>query len=324
MSDSRIEPIGGYFELELQYKSGHFHSGLHFNSGRSCLAHALIRSKARRLYLPYYICQSVLEPLRFHNIKYEYYRIDSNFEIAEKMSVDEGEKLLYVNYFGLKEAYLESLIQEFSSSLIIDNTQDFFAKPAAGIDTFYSARKFFGVPDGGYLFPADDSFNSNIDRSSSLDKCAHLIGRMVNGPQRHYQDYLANESAFKYAGIKRMSVLSERMLNSIDYDDVMAKRKDNYLYIHNSLSRYNNIYLQDAAIRGPMCYPLLVYKDGLREALIKEQVFVPQFWREVLKHNLNADSPEVVFAKYILPLPIDQRYSYVHMDRIINIIEAAV
>lgn len=35
--------------------------------------------------------------------------------------------------------------------IILDNTQSFFQKPISGIDTIYSCRKYFGVPDGAYL-----------------------------------------------------------------------------------------------------------------------------------------------------------------------------
>lgn len=325
MSDISKTPIGGYFEFELQNKSKHYHNALHLNSGRSCLAHALLRAKAKKIYIPYYICNSVLEPFLYHGIDYEYYRIDSNFEIAEAVHLRDGEKILYVNYYGLKEKYIKYLIGKYGYSLIIDNTQGFFMKSAENIDTFYSARKFFGVPDGAYLYPSDGMAKPEIIRNpSSLDKCAHLIGRMADGPREHYKEYLINEESFKYDGVKGMSVLSERILTSIDYDCVMARRQKNYMHIHDALRDYNNLHIDDSKLAGPMCYPLLVCNDNLRELLIEEQVFVPQYWKEVLECDLDADSPEFKFAKYLLPLPIDQRYSLTDMDRIIEVIKCAI
>ena len=40
----------------------------------------------------------------------------------------------------------------------------FYAKPIHGNDTFYTCRKFFGVPDGAYLYTdklLDEEFSKN-------------------------------------------------------------------------------------------------------------------------------------------------------------------
>jgi hypothetical protein len=324
LSESHTSPIGGYFELELQCKHGHYHNSLRLNSGRSCFAQAILRSNTKKVYLPHFICDSVVEPLKFHGIDYEYYRINDNFEIIETPSLRTEEKLLYVDYFGLKETYVKDLIEKYSSSLIIDNTQNFFARPLAKVDAFYSARKFFGVPDGGYLSPGDGLLGSDAARDSSdLSKCAHLIGRIVDGSQKHYEEYLANEKSLTYDGVKLMSVLSEYILDRIDYNFIISKRRQNFLYIHDALADCNDLHIDVSKIIGPMCYPLLIRKSNLRESLIKHQIFVPQYWKEVLDRDLEITSPEIMFTKHLLPIPIDQRYSYPHMDRIIKIIRQA-
>ena len=55
------------------------------------------------------------------------------------------EAFLYTNYFGLKQGCVKLLEKKYGDHLIVDNAQAFFAKPIKGIDTFYSARKFFGL-----------------------------------------------------------------------------------------------------------------------------------------------------------------------------------
>ncbi len=94
----------------------------------------------------------MLEPFKKLGIPYEFYHIDINFEIRECFTLKANEALLYVNYYGLKQRYVEQLANKTGDRLIVDNTQAFYAKPIAGIDTFYTCRKFFGVPDGAYLY----------------------------------------------------------------------------------------------------------------------------------------------------------------------------
>ena len=48
--------------------------------------------------------------------------------------------------------------------------------------------------------------------------------------------------------------------------------------------------------------------DGLRGRLIKNKVYVSQWWKYLLE-LLPADSVEADYSRYLLPLPIDQRYT---------------
>ena len=57
-----------------------------------------------------------------------------------------------------------------------------------------------------------------------------------------------------------------------------------------------------------MIYPFLCRVDGLRRRLIKNKVYVSQWWKYLLE-LLPADSVEADYSRYLLPLPIDQRYT---------------
>ena len=57
-----------------------------------------------------------------------------------------------------------------------------------------------------------------------------------------------------------------------------------------------------------MIYPFLCRVDGLRGRLIKNKVYVSQWWKYLLE-LLPADSVEADYSRYLLPLPIDQRYT---------------
>ena len=148
MSDA----IGGYFGLELR-KGEHYHKdALRLNTARNCFEYVLLVRKYKKVYIPYFTCEVMLEPLQRHQIQYEFYHINEQLEPIENIVLQEGEAFLYTNYFGLKQSCVERLAKVYGKQLIVDNAQAFFAPRLDGIDTFYSPRKFFGVADGGYLY----------------------------------------------------------------------------------------------------------------------------------------------------------------------------
>lgn len=316
MLNSEDKPIGGFFELELPPEAGHFHQGIRLNSGRSCLCLLLQKSNIKKLYLPYYICNSVIELLLQINIDYELYQIDANFEIAQLTKLGEYEKLLYVNYFGLKTAYISKLKKIYSNALILDNTQSFFELPEKNSNAFYSPRKFFGVPDGGYLY-SSDAIELATAKNSVLNNCVHLIGRIENGPEKSFINYQKHEELLSKIPPTGMSNFSDRILASLNYKLIKQKREQNFLRLHESLSTYNNLNIDTSAINGPMCYPFLFESEELRQHLLANKIFVPQYWRDVFDKGLDSNSHEVYFTKYLIPLPVDQRYSLVDMERII-------
>lgn len=321
MSDADPKPIGGYFELELPPAQSHYHNGLKLNSGRSCLAQILLHSNTRKLYIPYYICDSVIEPLVRHKIDFEYYRINDSFEITEAIDLSNHEMLLYVNYFGLKTEYTSKLSNIYTSSLIIDNTQNFFDLPNTKSPTFYSPRKFFGIPDGGYLCSIDP-IDTHAEKAKSHNNCTHLLGRIENDPENNYHAYQKNEESLSYKHVLRMSSISDRILYSIDYIRAKTQRESNFVHLHKSLAKYNKLNIKISDASGPMCYPFLTEEEDLRDKLIANKIFVPRYWEEVLAHKLEYTSPEFKFTRNLLPLPIDQRYSCADMDRIINCIQS--
>ena len=320
-SDDDLPAIGGYFELELPLNQGHFHDAIRLNSARSCLALSLLRSGTKRLFLPRYICNSAIEPLTFHNIAFDFYSIDKDLEIKDNISLGKDEKILYVNYFGIKSRYTNALAKTYGPSLIIDSTQAFFETYPDSSDSVYSCRKFFGVPDGGYLLPNGNTNVSDYPIEQVSDRCRHLLGRLENGASQHYSDYKANEAALTYNGIKRMSRISERLLSSVDYDSARSIRSDNFQALHTHLQQFNHLSMDTDSVTGPMCYPLLSSSERLHEHLIRNNIFTPRYWTDVFEHDIRDDSIEGTFADRLVPLPIDQRYNSADMKIIINTIK---
>ena len=143
--------IGGFFELELSGESHYHKDALALNSARNCLKYIIEARHIRKIFIPAYCFHSLLEPITCNKINYQFYHVKNSFELEILPKLENGQHLLYENYYGLKSRYIKYLHSIYGDRLIVDNTQAFFEKPIDNVDTFYSPKKFFGVPDGGYL-----------------------------------------------------------------------------------------------------------------------------------------------------------------------------
>ena len=314
-----MEPIGGYFSLELPQHEEYHKNAIRLNTGRNCLEYILRVQGYKKVYIPYYTCDVLLEPFKKLGVPYEYYHIDIHFEIHDRFTIKEGEALVYTNYYGLKQRYVEQLAAKVGNRLIVDNTQAFYAKPMYGIDTFYTCRKFFGVPDGAYLY-TDKMLDVELEQDLSYERMLSLTKRIDLSPEAGYQDFRDTSKALVGQPIKQMSKLTHRMMRGINYEVVAQRRRANFKMLHEALGKENNLELtlEDDAV--PMVYPFLVPVKGLREKLIENKIFVARYWPSVLG-CINKEDIDYLLAYQMQPLPIDQRYDDKNMNQIINTIK---
>lgn len=318
-------PIGGYFELELSggNKSLYHDNLIRLNYGRSALEY-IVRAKGyKKLYIPYYTCDAILQPLIRLNVKYEFYRINPAFE-PQVSPPEPHSALLFVNYFGLMDYKLSGLKEKFQE-LIVDNSMAFFSRPLQSIPCFYSPRKFFGVPDGGFAYVDNNTMNLNNENDTSYNRVSHLLKRMDLGAEEGFKDFKKNEAASDFSPLLGMSNLTQSILRSINYQSVIAKRNRNFNYLHThlkTLNEYTNL-IARTTVHGPMVYPFL-HKNNtlLRKKLIENKIFVAQYWPNITRWLKDPDLMELYLYHNLIPLPIDQRYETKHMDRILQVIHS--
>ena len=309
-----MKAIGGYFGLEIPVHQEFHSDAIALNSGRFCLEYILRCRKYSKVYVPYFTCDSAVEPIIKLGISYEFYHIDETYHIVDDISLSENEALMYTNYWGLQSEYCALLAKEYRKQLILDYTQAFFAKPLPGIDTFYSCRKFFGVPDGGYLW-TDAKADFAIEQDVSYSRMDSLVKRIDLSPEEGYDDFCKCSELFHSLPIRYMSKFTKRMMESIDYNNVAQKRRLNYEYLRKTLGGKT---LSNSEV--PMVFPYTAKKgQALRKHLIQNKIFVAKYWPNV-DEWAGKNSLETLMANNILPLPIDQRYNENDMNRIIVVI----
>jgi hypothetical protein len=311
-----MNSIGGYFELELRKGNEYHPNAIALNTGRNALELILKIKKYKKVYIPFYSCDVILEPIKKLNIEFEFYPIDKNFEpMFNYQTLKKHESFLYINYFGIKDAFIYTLAN-LCNNLIIDNSQAFYAKPIINIPTFYSCRKFFGVPDGAYLY-LDGVSAFDFPKDHSESRFAHLLKRIEYGAELGFIDFKANENRLIGQHIMQMSKITKSLLCSIDYEFAREKRSNNFLFLHRKLSRYNKLEININKESAPMIYPFFTIDTALKQKLITNNIFIASYWTNVLEWT-NKESIENKFTSQIIPLPIDQRYGMEELKKIVK------
>lgn len=311
-----MKPIGGYFELELRQGEHYHKDAIRLNSARNCFEYILLARKYKKVFLPYYTCEVLLQPLHKYGLAYEFYSINKFLEPVCLRSLCPDEAFLYTNYFGLKQAFVRKLSEIYGEHLIVDNAQAFFAPRIESIDTFYSPRKFFGVPDGGYLY-TNCLLTQDLLLDHSYDRIQHLVQRIDNGAEDGYAEFRRNDESLDNRPLFRMSKLTSCILQNIDYEEIKEKRCSNFNILQEYLGCSNHIDLKLQEEDIPMVYPYYTTDIMLKNKLIKNKIFVATYWPNVCKWCASTGL-ESHLVKHLLPLPIDQRYGFKEMDRIIK------
>lgn len=303
-----IKEIGGYFGLE-QFGGTEYHSGLiGVNSGRAALLYVIRAKGIRKLYIPLFLCDSVYKVCEREGVPYEFYSVGEGFLPEFDGRLGEGEWLYVVNYYGQLDDSVILALKEEHKNLIIDNVQAFFRRPLSGVDTVYSCRKFFGVPDGGYV-STDAILDEELPEGRSSHRMRHVLGRIEDGASAHYGEFKVSDDGFAAEGLTAMSAVTRSILRGIDYEAVRLRRNENYAVLASVLGELNPLKLTDPD--GPYCYPFYCHGGmEIKRRLAEARIFVPTLWPNVLSSE---DSFAADYAANILPLPVDQRYGEAEM-----------
>ena len=323
-----MEAIGGYFELANVEQGVFPHAGgILLNTGRNALEY-ILRSigEVRRVFLPYYTCSAVLSPLEKLSVPRTFYHIDNKLEIAEDITPEKGEFVIANNYFGIKDAYIEKLADQWGDHLIVDNSQAWLSKPIPGIKSFYSPRKFVGVADGGVAYLGDSApLRPDIEERECTEKHdSHLYLRKTAGAEAGFDDFRKNEKILSELPLRLMSEKTKAQLANIDYERLVVRRRDNFRLLSEALAPKNKLVLPapDSYV-CPMVMPLMVENsETLRQRLLENKIFVARYWPDV--QRLEGFETEYGLACGIIPLPCDQRYGRKEMERILNVVNTSI
>ncbi|WP_201537891.1 hypothetical protein [Psychrobacter immobilis] len=324
MLDDQQE-IGGYFEFSLpNLKQFPYPQALKYISARSAFLDLLDQNSIKKVWMPKFICDSMIEPLLILDIDIRYYDLDENFYPKIPSYLESDAYLVYVNYFGLCTTVQKKLLSIYpSNQIIFDHSQAFFVKPFDCFATIYSLRKFLPVAEGGLLISKSliNANHSVRDLESMIQQYHHCFVRRLSNGSRAYEIFKNNEVLLNNCIPKNISGITEEIINCVDYASTQSQRLDNFKFLHTELVSINKLEIDIDSIESPLTYPLLL-EGNISKELIEGSVYTPTYWFDSLQ-RLDVDSFEYKFISNTTHIVCDQRYSCEHMqfqvDKIMDI-----
>lgn len=238
--------IGGDFEIqpdvfsEFSFELDSQTDKISYASGRHALLSIIKYLKAKgktTIYLPNFLCESVVKTVLSENLEISFYTIKENLTI--ELEIDElipNSIFLVINYFGLTDH--NSLIEKIKSTrpdiiTICDCVPAFYDMEDSNADfSFNSFRKFFPIPEGAYINAKVSDFNSLENLPESNFQYLKIIGSILKNNKINDQSYL---SFFKNGeieldnlnGIYKASNLFFYLSEKTDFDNIKNRRRKN-------------------------------------------------------------------------------------------------
>jgi len=357
---TRIKQIGGELGASLSLSpsmpDGPFRDvltgGLWFDSGRGALV-ALLRCLANnrkidRVYLPGFICQSVVDAVEYSSLPYKVYAVDKN--MRAQVEPEPGSVVIIVHYFGFANESLHRLPKDAADDIVIieDCAQalltDLPKVPGRPYHyRLYSPRKFLGIPAGGCLWghPLPDT---NPSSGETVELWKAWVGRFLKSQYRNFlvntrhqeleQIYLGFMEQFEHFLDEHPGprMLPDAVLQTIryqDYEEIFARRCQNYRSLVKLLPPAVEPLFPDLPEGTcPLGCPVVIRgtgkRDEVRQLLREQQIFCAVHWPRPRQFVSQEMAFENVLYEALLTLPIDQRYGVRDMQRIAEAIVVLV
>lgn len=322
--------IGGEFEIDLTQKGDFVEQTdtYYYASGRAALYQILFSLKVHRVWLPDYLCVSIVDAVKRAGCQVVFYELNENLDPKfETLSPDEYDAVLLIDYFGLKD--LNPIEDKISALfpytvLIEDDVQAFYdfigkANPYVHF-RFTSIRKTFAVPDGGLVYshhrlPKTDKVNSFTPyKLQAADMKFH---RVEGGDDSQYLLlYEKGEEMIDQNYDSQMSPESKSLFSCCDIESARKARRSNADLLLNGLKDLGiETIIPVPEDKIPLFIPVWIEnRNEVRRKMFSNEVFCPIHWPlEGMTIKKGAE-----MAEHELSLIIDQRYDRRDIDTILN------
>lgn len=302
-----MKSIGGFFELELPDHGTSPHpDAIALSTGRACLMVILDQIKPRLVHVPFHTCDATLEPFKRKQVSTRFYGLNEKLEPIDLPKLGPGEYFLWTNYYGMCGHLTEKLKRHYGDRLIIDDTHSFFHGAHPGFWSFTSARKYFGVPDGAFLF-APRTISVDVPRFDGVN-LDHAVLRLLGFQQKAYEAYQRYERSLT-CEVNRISLVSEGLLRGVDLTEIKARRRLNFMFMAEQIGHLDRLGLRQGPDEVAYCYPFLPQRAMDRSALYANGFFIPRLWPDASHRGIVGYDFEKRLGTDLLPLPVDHRYT---------------
>jgi hypothetical protein len=303
--------IGGFLDFELAL-TGHntlpwIDAAQGFHTARGALSVFLRHHKYRSVWLPVFTCSELTGYLTRNFTNLQFYALDENW--LPQVKPKPNELLIFPNYFGVCSKQCDYLISTIPSErLLIDCAQAcYYFRPSANL--LYSPRKFFALPDGGYLVTANKLLEldacSKTSNALGIENLFPHVMRSAGLLDEAYGLFQKKESNLSDQAEHRVSDISLGLLKKTPSAAAAERRRSNFRLLSKGLVKLGLQPLQKINDDVPLVLPVKMKRAAeARRFLITQKIFCPHYW------------PDALQSENLLFLPIDQRYGAKEMMRI--------
>ncbi len=306
-----------------------------------------LSNSSQEVLIPAYTCQTVITPFEEAGWKCEYYAINKNLRIdithlMDTISSSKASLLVVHPYYGLElsEEEVEALqyVSDKGVKIILDLTQCIFSNKTYPFVTYTvgSYRKWFPIPDGGYLLKSKETkgiLQPSMENAEFTERemaAMYLRGQYFgNGEQRtkdisirlsKVADHIADSNVTPH----RISKIAYNLLVAQDLDQNKKSRLNNckFLFAHiNENEKVSKVYQHLEEVTTPPLYFIIYVDDraALQRLLAKDAIYAPVIWPVEDERVLINDEVKYIY-QHLLAIPCDQRYDLNDMQRVIEII----
>lgn len=307
----------------------------------------------KRVIFPAYTCRSVFEPFIQEGWECRYFDVSKDLRIKVDSFVAlfetfNPEVCIIHPYFGtdLTDEELQTLAyvkRRFGCLMVEDKTQCIFSSSVHEVFdvTVGSYRKWFSIPDGGFLrverdLPKlvipDTDYPDNEPFVSLMSDAMYLRGTFLKSGDEEIKAIARRISALSLSKINgviathRMSDYSLKLMHGFDTEDIQKRRMDNYIFLFDALKNSYRLKLVKESVAeiksAPLYFPIYAKnRDIFQNALSKKSIFATALWQTSATPEMVSDSDVEYIFNHILVIPCDQRYDRTDMERVVDVIE---
>ncbi|MGI6701994.1 MAG: sugar transferase [Christensenellales bacterium] len=344
---NKYKEIGSEFWLENKEIGdsylNKFSNAQYVFSGRTaidCIIKDITQKGIENIYLPSFLCQSMVAPIKKHSTNISFYNIsvDNQRFVADlsSMNVVDNSALCICDYFFFDNDYYKKLLSFAKNNKMIvihDITHSLLSDDlTVEEDDYYfaSLRKWLPVPDGAILGKRGEKININdtylykeftdIKIQAMKNKKNYILNN--KGNKDDFRELYRNAEELLERGYTNKAISKDSLdiIRHTNFNKVIDTRKDNAKIIAEGLKeleQVKTIYQEDSC---PLFVPVLFadkeQRDNLKKHMIEKNIYLPIHW----ERSIDVKSLEQIQDIYdkILSIVIDQRYSAADMRKILT------
>lgn len=331
-------------------------AGLYPSARAALLAWLRGRPGNGRVWLPAFMCRSLLKPLQASHLELKFYDVDRQLMPRwEDLEVCPGDYFLFVHFFGMYRPMAEvSRFCREHGMLLIEDCAHILPDPqapvpagATGDVAIFSLRKLLAVPDGGML----------IDRrgESEISEAPRGNGPGPTGGGRKKAALMWAESLAFQTQINLLPVkkLLRRMLGTTDSPTlagdldgvvrrldglprndsyltaIVSRRKENYRYLGEALAKVMGVEIPSPSLPPGSCpqvFPVIVSNPTALMEQLHRQGIEAGIWpgEERIPMPLLPYPGTRFWQERLLILPVHHELKMNHLDLMAAILKRSI